>query len=331
MTEATSAHPHQHHGHRHGHGHDHGPAPAVDADNQRRVFRAMLLTAGFAAVEAVGGVLSGSLALLADAGHMVTDAASLALAWLAFRLGRKPADNARSYGYQRFQVLAAFVNGAALIAIVGWIAVEAVGRLLAPQPVMGTAMLAVAALGLVVNLVAFRLLHGGDQDNLNLRGAALHVLGDLLGSIAAIVAGAVILATGWTPIDPILSLLVAGLILRSAWMLMRRSAHILLEGTPAALDIEEIKRDLPAAVEGVCDVHHVHAWALTEAHPLVTLHATLARDADPERALHAIKRHLAERFAVEHSTVQIEPGACADTCPCVGSDTAARAESPLPR
>ena len=296
----------------HGDGCDHGHAPPVDADNQRRVFWAMLVTGGFMAVEVAGGLISGSLALLADAGHMLTDTASLALAWFAFRLGRKPADNARSYGYQRFQVLAAFVNGATLIAIVGWIAVEAVGRLLNPQPVMGGTMMAVAMLGLIVNLVVFRLLHGGDQHNLNLRGAALHVLGDLLGSIAAIAAAIVILTTGWTPIDPLLSLLVAGLILRSAWMLVRQSGHILLEGTPSHLDIDEIKHELPAAVPAIADVHHVHAWSLTAERPLVTLHAHLHEGADHGRALQAIKAHLSERFAVEHSTVQLEPGPCAD-------------------
>jgi cobalt-zinc-cadmium efflux system protein len=300
------------HGHSHEHRHEHGHAPPVDADNQRRVFWAMLLTGGFMAVEVAGGLISGSLALLADAGHMLTDTASLALAWLAFKLGRKPADNARSYGYQRFQVLAAFVNGATLLAIVGWIAVAAVGRLLNPQPVMGSAMIAVAVLGLVVNLVALRLLHGGDQHNLNLQGAALHVLGDLLGSVAAIAAAVVILTTGWTPIDPLLSLLVAGLILRSAWMLVRQSGHILLEGTPSHLDIEQIKRELPDAVPAVSDVHHVHAWSLTAERPLVTLHANVHEGADHGRVLRAIKAHLSDRFAVEHSTVQLEPGRCAD-------------------
>ncbi|MBK1697170.1 cation diffusion facilitator family transporter [Rhodovibrio salinarum] len=310
---------HQHdqdHTHEHGegcgHDHTHGHAPPVDADNQRRVFWAMLITGGFMTVEVAGGLISGSLALLADAGHMLTDTASLALAWFAFQLGRKPADKARSYGYQRFQVLAAFVNGATLLAIVGWIAVEAVGRLLNPQPVMGSAMMGVAILGLVVNLVAFRLLHGGDQHNLNLRGAALHVLGDLLGSVAAIAAAIVILTTGWTPIDPLLSLLVAALILRSAWMLVRQSSHILLEGTPGHLDIEEIKRELPAAVPGISDVHHVHAWSLTAERPLVTLHANVHEGADHGRVLQAIKTHLAERFSVEHSTVQLEAGPCAD-------------------
>ena len=171
--------------------HAHGDREA-SADNERRVFLAMLLTGGFMVAEVAGGIAAGSLALLADAGHMLTDCASLALAWMAFRIGRRPHDARRSYGYHRFQVLAAFVNGIALIAIVGWIVIEAVRRLLAPVEVLGGLMLVIAVLGLLVNLGAFWILHGGDQQNLNLRGAALHVLGDLLGSIAAIAAGLII-------------------------------------------------------------------------------------------------------------------------------------------
>ena len=181
------------------HGHTH-----ADADNQRRVLWAMLLTSGFMLAEVVGGVVAGSLALLADAGHMLTDCASLALAWMAFRIGRRPHDARRTYGYHRFQVLAAFVNGLSLIAIVLWIAIEAVRRLLDPVEVLGGLMLVIAVLGLLVNLAAFWILHGGDRANLNIRGAALHVMGDLLGSVAAIVAALVIFWDGWVPIDPLL-------------------------------------------------------------------------------------------------------------------------------
>ena len=209
-------------------GHDHAHRRAT-ADNQRNVFWAMVLTGGFMVAEAIGGVIAGSLALIADAGHMLTDAAALGLAWAAFRVGRWPQDARRTYGYHRFQVLAAFVNALALVAIVGWIAIEAVRRLFDPVEIMGGLMLAIAALGLLVNLCAFAILRRGDHQNLNVQGALLHVLGDLLGSIAAIVGALVILWTGWTPIDPLLSLLVAGLILRSAWRLLRKSAHILLE------------------------------------------------------------------------------------------------------
>jgi cobalt-zinc-cadmium efflux system protein len=209
-------------------------------------------------------------------------------------------------------VLAAFVNGMVLVAVVGWILVEAVGRLFAPVEVLGGVMLAVALGGLLVNIVAFALLHGGDRDNINLRAAAIHVLGDLLGSAAAIVAAAVILGTGWMPIDPLLSVLVALLILRSSWLIIRKSGHILLEGTPDWLDVERLRTELRAAVPGVQDVHHVHVWSLTTDHPLITLHAVLDPDGDHEASLAAIKAHIKDRVGIDHSTVQIELGACSD-------------------
>jgi cobalt-zinc-cadmium efflux system protein len=291
------------HDRRHGH---------ENADNQRRVFIAMLLTGGFMVAEVVGGVVAGSLALLADAGHMLTDCASLALAWLAFRIGRRPHDARRTYGYHRFQVLAAFVNGLSLLAIVLWIAIEAVRRLLDPVEVIGGLMLAVAVVGLLVNLAAFWILHGGDRANLNIRGATLHVLGDLLGSIAAIVGALVITWTGWMPIDPLLSLLVALLILRSAWLLVRKSSHILLEGTPEWLDVDELRRSLAAAVPPVEDVHHVHAWMLTSERPLLTMHARVLAGADHHQVLVAIQEALRRDHGIDHATIQIEPAGRAD-------------------
>ena len=201
-------------------------------DNMRRVVIALVLTGAFMIVEVIGGILSGSLALLADAGHMLTDTMALALAAVAFQVCKRPADAKLTYGYHRFQILAAFVNGLSLIFIVGWILFEAVDRFLDPTEVLGETMLVVAAAGLVVNLIAFAVLHGGDRENLNIRGAAIHVAGDLLGSVAAIAAALVIIYTGWTPIDPILSVAVAMLILRSAWVLVKRSSHVLLEGAP---------------------------------------------------------------------------------------------------
>ena len=176
-------------GHHHHHGHAHG-AEGRGADNEKRVLWAFVLTAGFMGVEVVGGLISGSLALLADAAHMLTDAAALGLAWFAFRVAKRPADARRSYGYHRGQVLAAFVNGGVLIAVVGWIFIEAIARLREPVAVQGWTMLVVAGLGLLVNIAAFAVLHGGDRQNLNMRGAAAHVLGDLLGSAAAIIGGA---------------------------------------------------------------------------------------------------------------------------------------------
>ena len=292
------------------HAHDHGHGQAA-ADDERRVLYAMLLTGGFMVAEVVGGIAAGSLALLADAGHMLTDCAALALAWMAFRIGRRPHDARRTYGYHRFQVLAAFVNGLSLIAIVLWIAIEAVRRLLDPIEVLGGLMLAIAVLGLLVNLAAFWILHGGERANLNIRGAALHVLGDLLGSVAAIVAALVIFWTGWMPIDPLLSVFVALLILRSAWMLVRRSSHILLEGTPDWLEVDELRRALVEAVPAVEDVHHVHAWMLTSERPLLTMHARLCAGADHDRVLKAIQEVLARDHGIDHATIQIERAGCA--------------------
>lgn len=293
------------HGHAHDHaGHDHG--------NERRVLAALLLTAGFMLAEVVGGILSGSLALIADAGHMLTDAAALGLSWYAFKVSRRPASPARSYGHHRFQVLAAFVNGAALLGVAAWIVIEAARRLLEPVEVLGGTMLAVALLGLAVNVAAFLILHGGHQENLNVRGATLHVLGDLLGSVAAILAAGVILLTGWTPVDPILSVAVVLLIVRSAWALLQRSWHVLMEGAPEGLDVAALSRDLAAAVPGVLDVHHVHAWSLTPERPLITLHATIDEAADHDTVLHRLQEALAGRFDIAHATIQIERGRCTD-------------------
>jgi cobalt-zinc-cadmium efflux system protein len=264
------------------------------------------------AVEVAGGMLSGSLALLADAGHMLTDAIALLFAWIAFRVGRAPADARRSYGYHRLQVIAALFNGLTLIGVVGWIVIEAARRIAAPGEVLGGPMLAVAAVGLVVNLAAFAILHGGDRENLNLKAAAAHVVGDILGSAAAIAAAAVILWSGWTPIDPILSLVVAGLILRSSWAIIRKSAHILLEGTPDWLDVGNLKAAIVGAVPGVVDIHHVHVWSLTSERPMITLHARVRDGTAVEPALAGIKRQLASVYGISHSTVQIERGPCAD-------------------
>jgi cobalt-zinc-cadmium efflux system protein len=303
-------HGHAHHPHGHAHGHAHG-APS-GRDGERRLFWVLLLTAGFMVAEAVGGWLSGSLALIADAGHMLSDTAALALAWVAFRVARRPWDTQRTYGYHRFEILAAFVNGLVLFAISGWILYEAVERLREPAPVLGGPMLAVAVVGLAVNVVAFLVLRHGDHANLNVRAALLHVVGDLLGSVGAIVAAIVILATGWTPIDPILSVLLCALILRAAWDVTRRAAHVLMEGVPEGFDADALKADLTAHVPGVVDVHHVHAWMLNPERPLVTLHVRLAPATDPAAALAATKSRLKERFGIAHSTVQVESAECVD-------------------
>ena len=262
--------------------------------------------------EIAGGLISGSLALLADAGHMLTDFASLALAWYGFRLARRPADRQRTYGWDRFTILAAFTNGLALFAIAAWILAEAWQRLQSPPEVLGGVMFWVALTGLAVNVVVFRILQGGDRTNLNLRAARLHVVGDLLGSAAALTAAVVILTTGWTMIDPILSVLVALIILRAAWRVVRDSGHILLEGAPGGLDTRKIAEDIAEAFPQIRDVHHVHAWSITQERPMVTLHARLCKGSPPDRITSDIKRRLAERFGVAHATIEIEFDACAD-------------------
>lgn len=207
---------------------------------------AAALTGGFMLIEVAGGLISGWLALIADAGHMLTDFAALTMAFVALRAAGRPADTRRIYGFDRLAVLAAFVNGLALFVIAAWIAVEAASRFANPHPIEGALMLGVAVVGLGVNLAAFWVLSRGDRDNLNLRAALLHVAGDLLGSVAAIVAALVILGTGWVPIDPILSILVVLLILRAAWSVVRDSGHILLEGVPRGFDCDAVARDLCA-------------------------------------------------------------------------------------
>ena len=293
--------------HSHAHEHHHGDG------NLRRVVIALILTGTFMVAEIVGGLLSGSLALLADAGHMFTDTMALVLAAVAFRVSHRPPDARLSYGYQRFQILAAFVNGLSLLLIVGWILFEAVSRLLSPSPVEGGLMLGVAAVGLVVNLLAFAVLHGGDRENLNIRGAALHVAGDLLGSVAAIVAAVMILYTGWMPIDPILSVAVAGLILKSAWALIKRSAHVLLEGAPEWFDRDDMQTNIVDKVPGVCGIHHVHVWGLTPQNLMLTMHVNLdGTVADPTRVIREVKALLEHDYGIGHSTIEVEFDACAD-------------------
>ncbi len=299
------------------HDHSHPPTSAAERDqrldtNERRMALAALITGVFMVVEVAGGIMAGSLALLADAGHMLTDLASLSLAWFGFRLARRPADWKRTFGFDRFQVVIAYTNGLALFVIAAWIIYEAAERLLTPAPVDGGIMVVVGILGLIVNVVAFALLHGADRENLNVRGAAIHVLGDLLGSVAATIAGAVILFTGWTPIDPLLSLVVAIIIVRSGWEVVKASGHILLEGAPHELDTRDIGPDLVANVPGLDDVHHVHVWSITQERRMVTLHACACDGEDGDRLVKAIKERLKDRFGLDHATIEIEHDECAD-------------------
>lgn len=276
------------------------------ADSRRRVVLAALLTGGFMFAEVIGGILSGSLALMADAAHMLTDTGSLLLAWLGYRLAARPADPGRSFGFGRMQVLAAFTNGVLLILLALWIVWEAINRLLLPSPVLGELMLGIAVLGLVVNVITFAILHeGGHKDDLNLRGALWHVAGDMLGSVAAIFAAVLVLWQGWYIADPLLSILVAGLALFGGTRIARESGHILIEGTPEGLEAAKIIADLKANVPGVANVSHVHAWTLTESRPLVTLEVTLAAGAAGEAVRRAVKERLDHAFGASHATVEV--------------------------
>lgn len=290
-----------------GNGHSHSDG------NMRRVILALILTGSFMVVEVIGGILSGSLALLADAGHMLTDTMALGLAAVAFHVSKRPADRKLTFGYHRFQILAAFVNGLSLLLIVGWILFEAVQRFLSPTEVLGQTMLVVAGAGLVVNIAAFVILHGGDRDNLNISGAVIHVAGDLLGSIAAIVAALVIIKTGWMTIDPILSVAVAMLILKSAWVLVKRSAHVLLEGAPEWLDVEDMQRKIIAEMPGVSGIHHVHVWGLTPQDLMLTMHVCLeAEAADPTDTIRRVKELLSRDYGIGHCTIELEVDECSD-------------------
>jgi cobalt-zinc-cadmium efflux system protein len=299
-------------GHAHGdagHGHDHDHTAGASGNILAVAFA---LTALFMVIEFAGGLLAQSLALVADAGHMLTDAAALALAWAAVRIAARPPDAKRSFGYQRLRVLATFLNGCALLAIVVWIAIEAVQRLLNPVPVNASAILWIGTIGLAINVLVFAMLRRGDSHDMNISAATLHVLGDLLGSAAAIVAAIVILWTGWMPIDPILSLVVSALVVKSAISLVRKSAHILMEGSPAWLDESELRLTLEQKIPAIRDVHHVHTWSVGPQDTFLTMHALVNGAADQAMVLKDTKALLAERFGITHTTIQIEVDDCVD-------------------
>jgi cobalt-zinc-cadmium efflux system protein len=297
----------------HGHSHDalslergetHSHHHLGHADNSRTLIGALLLTLGFALVEALAGWWSGSLALLSDAAHMLTDASSLGLAAAAAWLARRPPSLRHSYGLVRAEILAALLNGLTMLVLIGFIVFEAIQRFNAPQPIAGGAVVAVAVVGLFINLGVAWILHHGEQ-TLNSRAALLHVLGDALGSVAAIAAGAVILATGWTPIDPLLSLFVALLILVSALRLLREVVHVLMEGVPPTIKLDAVGHDL-AALPGVLRVHDLHVWTLSSGTLALSAHLEI-RDLGAWPDLLASARHaLAARHGISHVTLQPE-------------------------
>lgn len=324
-------HSHDHDDHRHDHGRDHGHnhshaghshAPTVGKSNERAVLIGLCLTGGFMVAEVIGGYISGSLALIADAGHMLTDTVALFLAWLGFRLGSRPADARRSFGYSRLEVLAGLINALTLFALVGWIAYEALQRFFNPEEVLAGPMLVVAVLGLVVNLVVFRILSRADADHVNIRGALLHVMGDLLGSVGAIAAAVIIWFTGWMPIDPILSVLVSLLILRSAWALLTRTFNILMEGAPDGMDLGALRTDLLASVPGLGDLSHLHVWSLSSGRAMATLEIAIAPGADPATVSASVKNRLAEEHNIGHATIEIDWSGDGTTCPAASGQAA---------
>ncbi|WP_397474954.1 cation diffusion facilitator family transporter [Pusillimonas sp.] len=298
--------PHSHSHHDHGHDHDHDHTPTVTSANERKVLISFVLIFTFMLVELVGGILSGSLALLADAGHMLTDAAALALAYAAFRFGRRAADSKRTFGYLRFEVIAGFINALTLFAIVAWICFEAWRRFFEPHEILAGTMMVVAVIGLLVNVLVLWIMTRGDTDHVNVKGAIVHVMGDLLGSIGAIAAASVIHLTGWTPIDPILSVLVALLILRSAWRLLSKSLHILLEGAPEEASPDKLERGLIDSVPGLAAVSHVHVWQLTSGHTMATLHVRPSVDEEARVVVKQVEKALHELFGIEHATIAID-------------------------
>lgn len=286
---------HVHHHHEHGHSHDHGHG---------HLGWALIITLGFAMVEAAGGWWSGSLALLSDAGHMVTDSFSLGLAAFAAWIARRPPSARHSYGLVRAEIIAALLNSLLMLGVVAFIVIEAIERLRNPQPVAGGWVMLIAAIGFGVNaVVALVLSHGGG--GLNTRAALLHVLGDLLGSVAALLAGAIIYFTGWTAADPILSLLVVGLILVSTVRLLKEALHVLMEGVPPSVNLEEVGHAM-AQVEGVSSVHDLHIWTLSSGQTALSAHIDMSDLSQWPAVLAASRALLHERFDIDHVTLQPE-------------------------
>ena len=268
----------------------------------------LLITALFMLAEVAGGVVANSLALLADAGHMLTDVAAIGLALFASRLARRPATREKTYGYLRLEILAALVNGTALFVISGGIVWEAVRRLGQPPDVRPAILFGVAVAGLIANVVAMRILHegggGGHDHSLNVRGAYLHILSDMLGSVGAIVAGIVIFATGWNAVDAVVSIVIAVLIVISAWRLVRESVAVLLEGTPAHISLDDVQAGL-AEIPGVSDVHDLHVWTVTSGVVAMSGHVVVGDPTINQQVLEAARRRL-EGLGIGHITMQIE-------------------------
>ena len=293
------------HDHDQGHDHEHGRGRDTDA-NRRALALTLGLTASFMAAEVVGGLITGSLALLADAAHMLSDALSLALALGAVWLASRPATVERTFGYKRAEILAALANGVTLVAVSIWIFFEAARRFGEPAEILGGPMLVVAVVGLVVNVVAIRVLHGGGhEENLNVSAALRHVIADLLGSIGVIVAAVIILLTGWTYADPLISVVIGTLILGSSWGVLRDSTQVLLEGSPKNIDVERLGNRL-AGADGIAEVHDLHVWEITSGFPALSAHVLVKPDEDCHQRRRDLESLLKDEFGVTHTTLQVD-------------------------
>ena len=293
--------------HDHGsHAHDHAAG-----SNSRMLAIALGLTTAFLIAELIGSFLFDSLALLSDAAHMFTDSAALAIALAAIRIGQRPPDDRRTYGYRRFEILAAAFNALLLFAVAGYVLWEGIGRFFEPVEVQSTGMLAVAAIGLVVNVVAMRLLATGKEQSLNVKGAYLEVWADMLGSLGVIAGAALIMLTGWNWIDPLVAIGIGLWVLPRTWTLLRDTTHILLEGVPRGLRLADVRTAI-SGTPGVASTHDLHVWSMTSDDISVSAHVELDDGADPEAVRVAVTAMLRERFDIEHATIQVEAEACED-------------------
>ncbi len=296
---------HSHHDHHHNHSHSHGHHHH-GTGNKKALRLSFILIAAYMIVEVIAGILTNSLALLSDAGHMLSDAAALGLSYAALTFGEKKATLTKTFGYKRFEILAAFINGMTLVVISLYIFWEAYHRLMDPPEVASSGMLVISSIGLVVNIAAaFILMKGDTSGNLNVRSAFLHVLGDMLGSFGAIIAALLMMFFGWNIADPIASIIVALLIIISGWRVTKDSFHVLMEGTPANLDMNKIKETL-LSLNHVNDVHDLHAWSITSDFPAFSCHLVVNPEANYDEVLASAKKLLHDHFHIDHTTIQLD-------------------------
>lgn len=294
---------HQHH-HQHGHSHHHG------SGNKKALFLSFILITAFMIVELIGGLWTNSLALLSDAGHMLSDAVALGLSFFAIKLGERNATKSKTYGYKRFEIIAAGLNGLTLIGISIYIFIEAYHRLTNPPEVQSTGMLGISVTGLMVNIAAAWILMNGDKDeNLNVRSAFLHVVGDILGSAGAIIAALLIYFFGWTLADPIASIMVAALVIFSGWRVTKEAFHILMEGAPQHIELEKLT-DALGKIPYVKGVHDLHIWSITSEVPILSCHLAVESEGQQSTVLNKAQSILHDDFGIEHSTIQVESQGC---------------------